>query len=48
MPGWRLWKVDCVGNYTASDVAMVMAYLFGHVDGEERAVGVPGVGGASA
>jgi hypothetical protein len=31
---------------TASDVAVVMVSLFGHVDGEEWAVGDPG-GGSS-
>jgi hypothetical protein len=29
-------------------MAVVVVFLFGHVDGEERAVGDPGVGGASA
>jgi hypothetical protein len=46
MPGWRLRKVDCTDGSTASDVAAV--FLFGHVDGVERTVGDPGVGGASA
>jgi hypothetical protein len=33
---------------TASDVAAVVVSLFGHVDGMERTVGDPGVGGALA
>jgi hypothetical protein len=47
MTGRRSWKVDCVYGSTASDVAVVVS-LFGHVDGVERTVGEPGVGGASA
>jgi hypothetical protein len=35
-----------MGNSTVSDVAVVMASLFGNVDGEERVVGDPG-GGSS-
>jgi hypothetical protein len=35
-------------NSTASDVAVVVVSFFGHVDGMERTVGDPGVGGASA
>jgi hypothetical protein len=35
MPGRRPWKVDCTGVSTASDVAAVVVFLFGHVDGEE-------------
>jgi hypothetical protein len=31
-----------------SDMAAAVVSLFGHVDGVERTVGVPGVGGASA
>jgi hypothetical protein len=46
MPGWRPWKVDCAVGFAASDV--VVAFLFGHVDGVERTVGDPVVGGASA
>jgi hypothetical protein len=48
MPGRRLRKVDCTDGSTASDVAAVVVFLFGHVDGVERTVGDPGVGGASA
>jgi hypothetical protein len=40
--------VDCADVSTTSDVAVVMALLFGHWDDEERVVGNPGVGGASA
>jgi hypothetical protein len=47
MPGWRLRKVDCVDSSAASDVAAVVVFLFGHVDGVERTVGYPGVGDAS-
>jgi hypothetical protein len=46
MSGRRPRKVDCAGGLTAGDVAVVVALLFGHVDGEVRAVGVPG-GGSS-
>jgi hypothetical protein len=46
MPGRRPWKVDCMGGSAASDVAAVVVSLFGHVDGEEWAVGDPG-GGSS-
>jgi hypothetical protein len=35
-------------GYAASDVVVVVIFLFGHVDGVERTVGDPGVGGASA
>jgi hypothetical protein len=35
------------GRLYASDMAVVMALLFGRVDDEERAAGNPGVGGAS-
>jgi hypothetical protein len=48
MLGWRAWKVVCAGDSTASDVAVVMVPLFGHVGGEERTVGDAGVDGASA
>jgi hypothetical protein len=48
MPGRQPWKVDCADGSTASDVAAVVVSLFGHVDGVEWTVGVPGVGGASA
>ena len=37
--GRRSWKEGYVGVSTASNVAVVMAFLFGHVDSEERAVG---------
>jgi hypothetical protein len=47
MPRWRPRKVDCAGVSAASDVAVVMTLLFGHVDGEKRVVGAPGVGGVS-
>jgi hypothetical protein len=48
MPGRRPWKVDCADGSTASDMAVAVASLFGHVDGMERTVGDPGVGDASA
>jgi hypothetical protein len=48
MPGWRPWKVDCAVGFAASDVAVVVVFLFGYVDGMEQTVGDPGVGGASA
>jgi hypothetical protein len=47
MPGWRPRKVDCMDGSTVSDVAAVVVFLFGHVDGVERTVGYPGVGDAS-
>jgi hypothetical protein len=47
-PGRRPWKVDCADGFTASDVAVVVASLFGHVDGVERTMGDPDVGSASA
>jgi hypothetical protein len=38
-----------VDGSTVSDVAVaVVVSLFGHVDGVERTMGDPGVGGASA
>jgi hypothetical protein len=40
--------VDCTGGFTASDVAVVVVSLFGHVDGVERMMGDPGVSSASA
>jgi hypothetical protein len=46
MSGRRPRKVDCAGGLTAGDVKVVVALFFGHVDGEERAVGDPG-GGSS-
>jgi hypothetical protein len=48
MPGRRPWKADCADGSTAGNVAAVVVSLFGHEDGVERTVGVPGVGGASA
>jgi hypothetical protein len=33
-----------VGDSTVSDMAVVLALTLGHVDGEERATGYPGVG----
>jgi hypothetical protein len=40
--------VDCADGSAASDVAVVVVFLFGHVDGVERTVGDPSVGDASA
>jgi hypothetical protein len=48
MLGWWPRKVDCVVGSAASDVAVVVVSLFGHVGGVERTVGDPIVGGASA
>jgi hypothetical protein len=45
MSGRRPRKVDCADGSAASDVAVVMVSLFGHVDGEERMAGELGVGG---
>jgi hypothetical protein len=39
MPGWQPRKVDCAVGSAASDVAVVVVFLFGHVDGVERTVG---------
>ena len=36
------------GRFPASGMAVVVASLFGHVGGEGRVAGDPGVGGASA
>jgi hypothetical protein len=36
--------MDRTDDSTASDVAVVMVSLFGHVDGEGRAMGDPGAG----
>jgi hypothetical protein len=47
MPGWRPWKVHCAVGTAASDVAAVVVFLFGYVDGVDQTVGDPGVGGAS-
>jgi hypothetical protein len=38
------WKVDCVGDSSASGVALVVSFLFGHVDGEEQAARNLGAG----
>jgi hypothetical protein len=48
MPGRRRRKVDYADGSMASDVAAVVVFIFGHVNGMERTVGDPGVGGASA
>jgi hypothetical protein len=48
MPGRRPWKVDCADDSTVSDAVVVVVSLLCHVEGEERTVGDPGVGGASA
>jgi hypothetical protein len=48
MLGWRPRKVDYAIDSTASDVAVVVVFLFGYVDGVERTVGDPGVGNALA
>jgi hypothetical protein len=48
MPGQRPRKVDCADVSAASDVAVVVVFLFGLVDGVEQTVGNPGVGDASA
>jgi hypothetical protein len=40
--------VDYANNSTANDMAAVVAFLFGHLDGMERMVGNPGVGDALA
>lgn len=47
MPGRRPWKADYADGSTASNATVVVVLLFGHVGGEERAAGEPGVGGAS-
>ena len=39
MPRRRPRKVVCADDSTASDVAVVMALLYGRVDGVERVVG---------
>jgi hypothetical protein len=41
-------EVDAVGVSTARDVAVMMAFFFGQLDGEEQATGDPSVHGASA
>jgi hypothetical protein len=35
--------VDCTGVLVASDVAVVVVLFFGHLDGDERAAGDPGI-----
>ena len=40
--------MDCAVSSLVSVVAVVLACLFGHVDGEARAVGFRGVGLVSA
>jgi hypothetical protein len=40
MPGRRTRKVDCADGSAASDVAVVVVSLVGHVDGVERMVGI--------
>jgi hypothetical protein len=47
-PGRRPRKVDCADGFTVSDVVVVVASLFGHVDDVERTMGDPDVGSASA
>jgi hypothetical protein len=44
----RLHTIPYTCGISASDVAVVMALLFGRVDDEERAAGDPGVGDTSA
>ena len=48
MPGGRPWKAVCAGVSAASDMTAVMVLSLDHVDGEERAAGVPGVGGSNS
>jgi hypothetical protein len=40
-PGRRPQKVDFPNSFTASNVAVGVVSLFGHVDGVERTVGDP-------
>ena len=47
MPGRRPWKAVCTGGFAASNVTAVMVLSLDHVDGEERAAGVPGIGAAT-
>jgi hypothetical protein len=42
------WKVYCMDDSMASDMAVMVVVLFGHVDRMERTVGNPCVGGALA
>jgi hypothetical protein len=48
MPGRQPWKVDCMGDSPASDMAVVMVCPFGHEDGKDGAADDPSVGYASA
>jgi hypothetical protein len=32
MSGWRPQKVDCTDGLAAGDIAVVMVYLFGHMN----------------
>ena len=41
MPGRQPWKVDCAFISPASDMAVVMIFLFDHENGEEGAAGDP-------
>jgi hypothetical protein len=41
------WKLDRASDSTTVDVAVVIVFLFGHMDGEERAARNPGGNGAS-
>jgi hypothetical protein len=47
MPGRRPRKVDRTSVSSVSVVAAAVVRIFGHVDGEERALGNFGVGGVS-
>jgi hypothetical protein len=47
IPRRRPRKLDCAGVSTTSDVAVVVASFFGHLDGKEQATGGPGVDGLS-
>jgi hypothetical protein len=38
MPRRRPRNVDCAGDSTVSDVAVVMVALFGHASGKERTI----------
>jgi hypothetical protein len=40
MLGRQPQKVDCAVNSTTSNVTVGMVFHFGHVDGEERVVGI--------
>jgi hypothetical protein len=43
MPEWWPQKMECTSVSTVSDVTMVVALFFGHLDGEEQVAGVLGV-----